>query len=325
MSVCRICGSPGDHRALEVPEVMLGTGEIFPYLRCAACGTVQIREIPDDLDRHYPPDYYAFARPPAGDEGTGLRALLLRRWLAFAATGRGLVGRLLALRWGKPPEFTRWLRDAGVRRDDPILDAGCGDGSLLRRYRRLGFRNLTGADPYLPAPSEEPGLRLVRSRVTDLTGRFRLVMMHHSLEHSPDPAADLAAARRLLAADGRLLVRIPVVAAAFEEYGVHWIQLDAPRHLHVLTRQGFRALAGRTGFVVASERDDSTDFGVWGSEQARAGIPLLSDRSLAVNPDASPFSAEERASFRERAGRWRAEGRGDSAVFTLLPARGGRE
>lgn len=312
MTACRLCGNREGNADLVVPEVMAGTGESFPYVECGACGSVQIREIPDDLARHYPADYYAFGRRGGDDEGPGLRAALLRVWIRRLITGRGFVGGLLARRWPEPPAFTRWLRAAGADPREPVLDLGCGDGSFLRRLRRLGFRDLTGVDPHLPEEAEEEGLRLVRGEPDAIVGTFDLVMTHHSLEHAPDPAGFLAAARRRLAPGGRVLVRLPVVAEAFRVYRERWAQLDAPRHLHLPTRRAFRDLAARAGLAVAVEEDDSTVFQVAGSERAMRGVPLLAE--------ADPCTPEERAAFTATAADWRARGVGDSALFVLVRA-----
>ncbi len=64
---CRICFEP-DPQVVELREMLFGTRERFDYLHCRACGALQIRDVPGDLGRHYPPEYYDAAGeiPPAG-------------------------------------------------------------------------------------------------------------------------------------------------------------------------------------------------------------------------------------------------------------------
>src|SRR4051812_28975449 len=57
---CSICENSANVRIHRAREMMFGTREEFDYLECARCGTVQIVEVPSDLGRHYPPDYFAF-------------------------------------------------------------------------------------------------------------------------------------------------------------------------------------------------------------------------------------------------------------------------
>lgn len=65
---CRICGNETNNRAFHVREMMFGWKDVFEYFECADCGCVQIAAIPDDLDKYYPTDYYAFGKP--GHTGT---------------------------------------------------------------------------------------------------------------------------------------------------------------------------------------------------------------------------------------------------------------
>ncbi len=118
-----------------------------------------------------------------------------------------------------------------------VLDLGCGAGVILLWMHMAGYPMLTGADPFLPEERElAPGVRLMARGHDQLNGRFDWIMMHHSFEHVPDPGATLSSAARLLAPGGRVLIRMPITGtAAWRAYGVNWAQLDAPRHLTLLT------------------------------------------------------------------------------------------
>ena len=54
-----MCGSASDAERIVLREMLFGTRETFPYLRCPTCGALRIETFPTDLARHYPPDYYA--------------------------------------------------------------------------------------------------------------------------------------------------------------------------------------------------------------------------------------------------------------------------
>jgi hypothetical protein len=146
-------------------------------------------------------------------------------------------------------------------------------------------------------------------------------MLHHSLEHMPAPLSTLERVRGLLAPNGVCVVRVPVVSSeAWDRYGVNWVQLDAPRHLMLPSRDGMRRLAARAGLRVDRAADDSTAFQFWGSEQYVRGIPLTSARSRATSRRASPFSRGDLRRFALEAERLNAEGRGDQGVFYLRRA-----
>ncbi|NDJ78505.1 MAG: class I SAM-dependent methyltransferase [Chloroflexi bacterium] len=302
---CRVCGGEVA-RMFDVPEMRYGTGETFAYAQCAGCEGLQIVTIPADLGRYYPASYHALARP----EPVGLRRAV-RRWRdAYAVWDRGVIGWLLYARWPEPA--IRALAGLELSRARRVLDVGCGPGILARRLLDLGFENVMGIDPYADAPD------VVRGDITAVDGVWDVIMFHHALEHVPDPLASLSAAMERLAPDGAILVRMPVVpCAVWDRYGVAWVQLDAPRHLHVLSLRGLETLAGRVGLVVNAVKYDSTAFQFWGSEQVRMGIPLESARSYAVDPAQSVFRPAQVRAWARESRRLNVVGRGDQVMVVL--------
>jgi SAM-dependent methyltransferase len=158
-----------------------------------------------------------------------------------------------------------------------------------------------------------------RARLDDVRGLYRLVMFHHSFEHLPDPHAALAAARGLLAKDGRMLIRVPTCSSqAWATYGVDWVQLDPPRHLFLFSRAGFRQLAAAHGLAVERIEDDSDAFQFWGSEQYRRGIPMNDPR--AHSKKTPLFDAAQIAAWEAQAKALNAAGQGDQFAAVLKAA-----
>ena len=58
---CAICDNRHGNSIHLAREMMFGLRESFRYLECAACGCVQLLEVPDDFATYYPPTYYSFA------------------------------------------------------------------------------------------------------------------------------------------------------------------------------------------------------------------------------------------------------------------------
>jgi SAM-dependent methyltransferase len=207
------------------------------------------------------------------------RRLLRRLRGQYVVGGRNTIGGLLASAFPDALEdFAEQLRLAGARRSSKILDVGTGNGDIPVRMRDAGYRDLTGVDPYLPEDAaKEPGLRMIRAELHGLRGGpcFDLVMFNHSLEHLPDPVSVLCKAREMLAPGGRILVRIPVAGCvAWKRYGTSWVQIDAPRHLFVPSREGMADLGRRAGLDLESVHDDSTEVQFLGSELYQQGLPL---------------------------------------------------
>src|SRR5213075_2198570 len=82
---------------------------------------------------------------------------------------------------------------ARIGRDAAILDVGCGSGDLLRLLHALGFKNLTGVDPFLAADLTTPeGIKIWKKELGQMPGSFQVLMLHHSFEHMTEPVAVLA-------------------------------------------------------------------------------------------------------------------------------------
>jgi SAM-dependent methyltransferase len=321
---CGICGNTAGNTVHRARESMFGLPDTFEYVECGACGCLQRAGTIDDTARYYPPEYYSFAPPALAIRGPAARFLKRRRTERFLGRG-GAIGRLLERFFGPAP-LPAWLGFSGVTTASSILDVGCGAGHLLLTLLNEGFTRLRGVDPYVSCDMHLPGgLIIYRRNLRDLAEVFDLIMFHHSFEHVEDPLSMLACAAERLAQDGRVLIRMPAVPCyAWQHYGTDWVQLDAPRHAFVHSKESLRRLADRCGLAIERVEYDSTAFQFWGSEQYRRGIPLRSPRSFGENPAASPFTAEAIRAFEARAAALNARGEGDQACFFLVRSRDAR-
>ena len=274
---CRMCGARSWRDRLPARERQFGIAGEFTYATCAGCGSLQLLDPPDDLAPYYPPDYYSLGP----GEATGLAARAKSGAARYLVTGRGLLGRAVA-RLARPrtPTMATWLSRIGATRATRILDVGCGWGALLRTLDAAGYERLMGVDPFLAEPGRVGRVELRRCTLEALAEsadapRFDLVMIHHALEHVPDPRATLSAARRVLSVGGHCLVRVPIVPSrAFERYGEHWVQLDAPRHLIIPSERAMTALAASVGLTLVESAHDSEQIQIWGSELYERGMTL---------------------------------------------------
>lgn len=318
---CRICENRTGNTPVLPREMMFGTAETFPYFECGGCGCLQIVEVPADLERHYPPGYYSFSGAEIPTDPSWRRWLKSER-VRSALSGRGSLDRLLAPLVSVPREIQGWMKQLGASQQSRILDVGCGNGDLLRKLAALGFSSLLGADPFVAGDLAHPdGVVVRKTRLEDLQGQFDAIMLHHSFEHMPDPYAVLKEVKRLLAPRGGLLLRIPLCSCeAYRNYGMDWVQLDAPRHLFLHTERSMRSLAERAGFRVESVVYDSTAFQFWGSEQYRQDIALFSPSSYAVDQSASAFTRSQIDAWERRSRELNAKSDGDQACFALRVA-----
>ncbi len=312
---CRICGNSDGNATYHVREMLHGTREPFDYFECAECGCLQILRVPDDLGKYYPRNYLSF-KDYRRRTRNRLRKFVDTARVGYALTGRGQFG-WLANRLLPELDYVHWCQVAGIGRDARILDLGCGAGKLLIRMMQGGFRRLEGADPFIDAAIEYPGVTIHKMGLDELVaqraGEFDLVMLHHSFEHMDGPVEVLRRVRELLAADGRVLIRIPMAGSyAWEQYRENWVQLDPPRHLYLHTRKSMARLAGEADLDIVAVEHDSTAVQFMESERYRRGLPMAGGPKLK-----ELFTKRERAEYARRAAALNAEGRGDQAAFYL--------
>lgn len=274
---CAICGNRHDNRIHVAREMMLGLREEFRYLECGNCRCVHIIDIPQDMSKYYPENYYSFT--PAG----GLEAVIEERWAAYSHGKSSLTGRLVDL-WLGPHVAMTAIRRACVPLDARVLDVGCGAGWLIRDMKRLGYRNVSGIDPYIKSDVQSgDGVVVLKRSLKEMTGEFDLVMFHHSFEHIADQAGALKEMRRLLRPAGRVLIRVPIADSfAWKHYGVNWIHLDAPRHFFLHSPTSLRLLAEHCGLHVKELTYEGNASQFIGSERYAKDIALVDQRKGGV-------------------------------------------
>lgn len=319
-NVCRICGNAEKNLIHRAREMMFGTRDEFDYLECAACGTLQIVELPD-LSRYYPKDYYSLS---GGDSFLGKnwrRRLASRLTGKYFLKGRGLVGKIVAerLQWLAfyfPNSLKEPLLELTFR--SKILDFGCGRGNLLQNLHYFGFRDLTGADAFIEEDIFYPnGVKIFKRPLSGIEDTFDLVMLHHSFEHLPNPLDTLREIHARLPEGKFCLIRLPLAAAAWRRYGVNWVQLDAPRHLFLFTEKSFRDLAAKAGFSVEKIVYDSESFQFFGSEQYLREIPMNDPRAFRGDVSKSIFTPAQLLAWEREAEILNNENKGDQACFYL--------
>jgi hypothetical protein len=145
LQICPGCGRGGEFRVFTVREMQFGTREKFSYNECPGCGTLHIAEVPADLSRFYPSNYYSFEAPRPRMASVPWLRRTWSRWLISSPDplAESVARRLAFRRYA----FFQWAKLCHARLDSAILDVGCGSGVLMRRMQRYGFTRLTGVDP----------------------------------------------------------------------------------------------------------------------------------------------------------------------------------
>lgn len=271
---CALCGDAASDPVVVAPDPTGVVPGEFRVVRCRSCGGWRLDPAPvkDAIARLYPSDYEAHTRAVSATHAVipGPTHRLRRRFADWCAAGRPSVWRMIADRawdvilarafshttWGRYNLLAFW---GDGRR---LLDVGCGSGELLSEYHALGWTTF-GIEPSTAAAARatESSLRVVNGAFPDDANLladcapFSVIVMSNVIEHLPDPGAALDAAWRLLEDGGRLLLWAPVCDGWQQRlWPAHWYNLDPPRHLHIPSRRGLRALLRQHGFEVHAER-----------------------------------------------------------------------
>jgi SAM-dependent methyltransferase len=315
---CQICASNGQHKIYHCREQMFGWGDKFTYFQCAGCGCLQIAAVPADLARFYPATYNSYHSQMVPQQDWKSR-LAARRDFSMA-TATGFSGRMINRFMPARPDLSA-LAHVPARQQMRILDVGCGSGALLNFLQRAGFESLAGIDPFLPEDVQvSPKVSVRKLRLDQVQEQFDLIMFHHVFEHVESGQETLRLCGQRLTAQGKILLRIPTADSdAWEQYRENWVQLDAPRHLFLHTRNSLGLLAKKAGMKVEKWLCDSTTFQFWGSELYRRNQPLFDGNGVATIPE-NHFSKAELKTFAARTKKANAQQRGDQVVAVLSRA-----
>jgi 2-polyprenyl-3-methyl-5-hydroxy-6-metoxy-1,4-benzoquinol methylase len=253
---CVLCGPIEASVVLAIPA---GDGAAATsVVRCARCGLRRLtpRPGPAALTAFYGTDYNAFV----GRTRSGTKQ---RVWDRLRDASARPIGYDVAVpaRWILGP-FANWAFDINVplgrRTGLRVIDIGCGFGDLLIYLRSRGCETLgVDLDPRSAAQAAHYGVDIRVGTVSDLAlpaASFDVAVMCHSLEHVPDPSADLREVARILKPGGRLHIAVPNGASAgLQIEGRDWAHLSHPLHVWFFDRTTLGALLERHGFRLVSE------------------------------------------------------------------------
>ncbi len=296
MIKCEVCGNT-EFEVIPAKERMYGLNDSFEYKECNSCKGLFLNDIPKDLSKYYPTDYYAFR----GYNKSNLLFKFLKK-LRFIAFKRGFSI--------SPPDYFKWLSHLTVDENSRIADIGCGNGQLLAELSYCGFKSLHGYDPFIDSKDISDGFSLKKMDFFDIKEKYDLVMFHHSFEHIPSPAQVFSKLVEILNPRAEVIIRVPVTdGKVWKDERENWFQLDAPRHLFIPNTNSMKVLAQNYDFELFNITFDSLGSQFWGTELYKRGKAF-------INTDIQKeFDKDELINFENLAIEYNAKNIGDQACF----------
>lgn len=312
---CKICGNKAANKLIIATERMFGLGEKFDYFICSKCQCLQIKTIPEDIDKYYPADYYSYQEAKFPSKLNPFNFYLKKSLINFYMGYFDITGFLLSFIFKHP---FPWIRKREINFKSKILDIGSGAGRKLLSLQRSGFLDLTGIDPFIEKDiNYNNGVRILKKEISEIDEKYDFIMLHHSFEHMTSPALIIKDINRLLNPNGCILIRIPVADSyAWHKYKEFWSGLDAPRHFFLHTPQSMNILLKDTDLTIDEIIYDSNEFQFTGSEKYLMGL-------LFSSPD-DMFTKKELKNFKKKAKKLNKTKQGDWACFFLKKIQSGK-
>lgn len=136
----------------------------------------------------------------------------------------------------------KWLEKAGLRKDQLVLDYGCGGGHFLRFMQEKGYKGAYGYDPFTEQYADKAAL----------DRRYDMVMSSDVIEHDIDVVAHLETLMMLTTPTGAVYIETPdALAIDLTHIEQHRQILQQPFHRHILPHTWLVEQAQQRGWKVA--------------------------------------------------------------------------
>jgi 2-polyprenyl-3-methyl-5-hydroxy-6-metoxy-1,4-benzoquinol methylase len=318
---CGICSNEQNNTPYKIREMMFGLRDSFDYFQCGNCQCIQIKEIPENLGKYYPTDYYSFTNTDSKIKKLSFFKQMQYEYLS--GNKKTVLGAIISYKYKSL--LYDWCNVLQLRdKNTKILDLGCGGGDLLKQLENVGFTNLTGADPFLAEDIDySENIKIYKKSVYELSETYDVIMLHHSFEHMDNHAEVIQKLYQLLRKDGKLFIRIPIYSKPlFERYGVDLVNLDAPRHLFVHSIKSITYLLENHGFKIANTTFDANVFDIIVSEQYKKDITLFDkEKSYITDIKNSMFTPKEHKIFRKQMEDYNRNGEGSAVALVMEKAK----
>lgn len=262
---CPICNERGSFLYLRLSDRLFEAPGIWNIMICPKCSITWLSPLPEGYEtRDFYQNYFTHQKksvqtsrpnwkkriaPLIISESFAYKHLVKKEWVR-------LIGRMLSLIPGVKNLFAREISWLKFKPHGKLLEIGCGNGDFLAKMRDWGWETF-GIEPD-PIASE---IARQKHQISITTGfvedthlpkeSFDAIIMHHVIEHHPDPIGLLKICRHLLKTDGQLIIVTPNINSfGHNFFRQNWVHLDPPRHFYLFSPFALKKLAEIAGFQV---------------------------------------------------------------------------
>ena len=264
ISNCPACGYQGEIALEECRDRICKLPGNWYFRRCQYCSSLWLDPRPSrsSIPSLYPEQYtFTHKQPssPLQEPQGGLKRLafaaksaILERQFGYLElskrTQSGLskhVGKLASMLPGFSRKAGYTVRFLGYRPEGKLLEVGVGNGNFSILMKELGWQ-VEGIepDPQAAKIAQSSGVKVMEGAIEDVNlsaSSYDAIVIHHVIEHIPDPKAVLAKLINSLKPGGILVSIAPnPVGMIAQIFGKNWYGLDAPRHLVLPSPRGYQ-------------------------------------------------------------------------------------
>jgi 2-polyprenyl-3-methyl-5-hydroxy-6-metoxy-1,4-benzoquinol methylase len=249
---CPLCKYSVLRKDFITKDFRYGVKGSFLYLECSNCG-LGIRKN-QDIFYGYSSGYYAYKKNKISRSSKFFYPL-------FYSENRTFFQKLFSFLLFPFRMFTRGII---IKRNWNYLDVGCGAGDFLYKMKYFGMK-CHGIEISQEAASkikkDFPIKNTETSNADFKSSYFDVITMNHVIEHSLNPIKDLKNLNRMLKKKSILIVGIPNKdSLAFSIFKKYWVQIDAPRHNYLFSKNTLSKALKKTGFNIIKIRYCSQPF-----------------------------------------------------------------
>lgn len=243
--ICPICSLPGHYLYEDLADNLSFIPGKWSMRKCtnSACGAIWLdpRPIDDDLPKAYS-TYYTHDAKRTYKTLKYLISFSLKIYQTIVLNER-------------PKNIYTIIDQYLFGTDQSLLDIGCGNGKLLKKYADKGLTVLgIDFDDQAIEAAKKEGLNVRKALVEDLRScgqKYDFIILNHVIEHLADPVQTLRYCKHILKKGGVIIVATPNANSyGHYHYQRYWRGLEPPRHLVIFTDQSLRIILTKAGMRV---------------------------------------------------------------------------